>query len=109
MNDGFEAALDDFKGEAKIWDGISDDLAKAAGAVSGLTLDSTAFKSGGDGAARSYESVRSAVEKLLRGGATETAGAAQALRQAKDLYQKEEDAILARANKLVGQLNLLGS
>ena len=88
----FDVALEALKSDAAIWDDVSAALDGAARAASGLSLAPSAFSFAGGGVATTYESVRSAVESLLRGGALETSRAADTLLAVKRAYEQSDSA-----------------
>ncbi len=85
-------ALEALTRDAQRWDTVSGELGKAAGAAAGLGLSEQVFSFAGGSVASTYESVRAQVEQMLRGGVTETAGAAAALRQVRTAYESTDEA-----------------
>lgn len=91
-------ALDALSKDAARWDEVSEALGGAAHSAGGLRLDDSAFSFAGGAAASTYESVRSRVESLLRGGESETSGAADALLEVKRAYEGMDRAAAAALN-----------
>lgn len=92
----FEAAMQALTDDAKRWDGVADATRTAADKAGGLTVHASQFSFAGGSVSTAFEDVRSLVEELLRGGATEMAGAATALRQVRTTYEGTDEAARQR-------------
>jgi hypothetical protein len=91
MQAAFEALTD----EAAEWDDTSGALDTAATEVSGLTLTSAQFSAMviPTGVADRYEEARAHIEAVCRAGMKETKDLADALRQVRDDFQSQDQAV----------------
>jgi uncharacterized protein YukE len=92
----FEAAMQALTDDAKRWDRVADAARTAADTAGSLTTHPSQFSFAGGAVASSFEEVRAIVEQLLRGGSTEMAGAATALRQVRATYEGTDESAKQR-------------
>lgn len=85
-----QTALEALTTDANRWDDVSEALSQARDAATGLTLPASTFSFAGGEAASAYEAVRAHVRSLLDGGVTQTADAAQALRDVRKAYEQTD-------------------
>lgn len=88
----FEAAMEALTADAVRWDTTAGVLGGAADSTGGLAASPSQFSFAGGTVASLYEETRASVERLLRGGESETAGAAVALRKVRETYEGTDQA-----------------
>jgi hypothetical protein len=89
----FAYAVEALTNDAKLWDGIADDLATVKSSVTNLDLAPGAFSFAGGEVATAYAALRERVLELLQDGTDQTRGAANALRKIRSDYENTEVSI----------------
>jgi hypothetical protein len=93
--DRITVAYDALTSDAARWDGVADGLDQAAAGVANLDLGRGEFSFAGTDVADEYARIRTQVLQLLADGATQTRGAATALREIREDFESTEAAIQA--------------
>ncbi|MEL4319824.1 hypothetical protein WJX64_12485 [Leifsonia sp. YIM 134122] len=95
MADHIAVAYDALTKDAGRWDGVADGLDRISTSVATLDLGRGEFSFAGIDVADEYARIRTAVLRLLADGATQTRGAATALREIREDFEGTDAAIQA--------------
>lgn len=85
-----DVAYEALSADADLWDGVADNLEDAHTQVQGIEVYRGAFSFAGMDAADLYLAARETVLQLLADGATQTSGAATALRDIRNSFATNE-------------------
>lgn len=97
-----EAAIEAISSEAGLWRDMSTQVATMASVADGLTLNAFHFSGLGHlaGMEDVYRDLQQRIAMLLRQGATNMGNTADALKQAADGYQQDEDDAVHRMKNI---------
>ncbi|KQO96883.1 hypothetical protein [Leifsonia sp. Leaf264] len=100
MADRISVAYDALTNDARRWDGVAARLDQAKASVANLDLGRGEFSFAAMDVADEYARLRALVVRLLEDGATQTRGAASALREIREDFEGTDAAIQASLAEL---------
>lgn len=100
--DEIQASIDALRQDARVWSDMAAEMDTALGAARGLTLSAFEFSGLGHlvGLDRVYDALQQRVVDLLRQGSGNFDSVADALRQAADAYERDEENAVHRLHNV---------